>query len=1289
MSSEKVYIELEVTGDKAVVTAVDKVNRALDGVNTHGKEAEKGLTSMERAMAKATTIGTFLGNAVYDLASRLASSLVGAIGQAIASAAKMQTTLAGLSGVAQAFGIGADKAKEAALRLSKDGLMKVDEAAAGLKNLLATGFSLPESIQLMQVFKDSAAFGAQGFYSVGQASVRATEGIKFGNSALTDSTGLGKNLSVIMREAGLSETMAGQAASNHAVRRAILNGFIKEGALFTGQAEMKSKTFAGQQERLSNTYDMLLASIGSYIVENKSVVALLSTVSTKLAELMGWLAEAGRGYDFVTTAIVWLLKAMDKMLWAVDMANRAWAFLQDGLNGVVAAFFEAGKGIVGFQLDMLKAVAAVPGATTVLGGLDDGIKTLQSTYDLASSAAYNYGKASDDAAKTWKEGTPLINSMRSGLNDMTKSVEAARGQTVELGTQQQRTNKTTEDQGKKSKEAATQVGELAKKTADLARDIKEAEKRGASGSEILKQFGQRAQNVAEEAKFLRVNLNGAAAAIKALADQAAMVERSKFFRETLAEANAAMKDQFNKLVGQMGEAGRASIVAITDAVQSNNKIVAAAQQQMTDMEMQRIMSAARYETYQLEQRRNAEIESLNKSDANWQTHADKIRAAYDVMIAEVIRKNSQAAQSTNSWAGALANVAQYIAQIAEASDSPTLKNLSGIMGTFGIAAKAQQEFGRTNEDGTFTAAKWGIGSALKNADGSMNWTNVGAAGAGLATGAMNVWGATDVAGRGNRAMAGAKAGAAAGAMFGPYGALIGMGVGALVGALRNPGFEQEMKRIANDFGVNISEKLAREIDKLKKSFGGDRQAAEIFSLDKIIAEAGGITDKNVDKLTARFRDIFVMVEVGKFTAEQAKAVVEKSFPAFASYMEKSTKVASKAFVELLDLSKRFGLESGEVLKFVEGQTGRLGDALSALILPTVTTKEEIQDLGVIAYGAFARATEMGMGQVAAMDAMGEALDKLVAKQQELGVTVEDESVSWLLAYRDKVQANRDLVNATEALNDTMLATSNIGALNQQTFDAMQRQGQRTYDRLIAAGFTENESLSLMRKYLEQVINARDEYGLQLDDNTKKLLAQAEANGIVKTSQETLNDIMKTGLSAIIELLGGKLPEAWEKAGKAAQDGAGKTTDGLTEAARKAKELADAARDAGDAVRGIGTPDAGSGGDYTAHTGGMMGKGKVIYRYHWGGQAGMKPDEYPAILQSGEGVLNRRAMKALGVDGLRSLNRGGMVTGGGGDSIVVNAPVTVEGNVMDQQTVERLAQQVGDVIARKVRKRRVA
>ena len=56
-----------------------------------------------------------------------------------------------------------------------------------------------------------------------------------------------------------------------------------------------------------------------------------------------------------------------------------------------------------------------------------------------------------------------------------------------------------------------------------------------------------------------------------------------------------------------------------------------------------------------------------------------------------------------------------------------------------------------------------------------------------------------------------------------------------------------------------------------------------------------------------------------------------------------------------------------------------------------------------------------------------------------------------------MNANRELVDSAGSLNSIMLAMSNIGALNEETFKDLQAQGVETFEQLNAAGFTEHEA----------------------------------------------------------------------------------------------------------------------------------------------------------------------------------------------------------------------------------------
>jgi hypothetical protein len=597
-------------------------------------------------------------------------------------------------------------------------------------------------------------------------------------------------------------------------------------------------------------------------------------------------------------------------------------------------------------------------------------------------------------------------------------------------------------------------------------------------------------------------------------------------------------------------------------------------------------------------------------------------------------------ESLKSMSDEFANLAQIGGEGLEGFTKQLgeLVTLMGIAGSAGAQLKNLFSVDLKNSSGEIVGQKFSLNNFKFNqGQGGLSNTQVAAnylsAGTAAVAGGQAIAEATNVKGRGNRAARGAASGAALGLQIaGPYGALAGAAIGALVGAFRNPAFEDVYKRVAKNFGVAISDETAKAIAKTAKdTFKGDRAAAEIFSLDTIIAEGGGIKDSNVKQLQARLRDAFSMKDVGKFSKEQLDEVLEKNFGAFASYVTQQTTIASQGFSEILRLAKDANATTEEMRQFVSGQAGVIGGGLSALAGPlaeqaaaaktaqdqikaaqqaadqargaAIAAREgksdadlgvgdrervaaaeqaaaaaaeklaeltanvgegakgaqaEFDRLGVVALAGFNAARESGLGFLESLDQIGPGLDQLVGIQQSLGLE-SNAALAELLKFRELVGQNETLVASAEALNETVRALSNIGGLTTESLAAMEGQGLQTFERLTAAGFSNNQALELMAGFLENVKLAHEQLGTPIDENTAKLIEQAEAQGILKDAANDTNSILKEGIGALIEAVGGRLPEAWKKAAQAAKDAASATnrsTDAAEQAVRDQERVID-------------------------------------------------------------------------------------------------------------------------------------
>lgn len=258
---------------------------------------------MDSADGKAKSFSTTLKDSSMQLAALGAAAtlaltqVVGMLDKAVDAAVKQQNALMGLSSVAKGTGNDLNATLQAARDLSNDGLMPLGDAAAGLKNLLASGFALPQAIQLMKAFKDSAAFGRQGSLEFGQAIVGATEGIKNGNSALVDNAGVTKNLSNILVDAGYSAMDLSKAGQDVGVRMALFNGILKETQNQTGDAAKLSDSFGGSLARMNTQITNANVALG------EALQPIIGKISQTIAPLIDKFIEFVKNNKELVAAI--------------------------------------------------------------------------------------------------------------------------------------------------------------------------------------------------------------------------------------------------------------------------------------------------------------------------------------------------------------------------------------------------------------------------------------------------------------------------------------------------------------------------------------------------------------------------------------------------------------------------------------------------------------------------------------------------------------------------------------------------------------------------------------------------------------------------------------------------------------------------------------------------------------------------------------------------------------------------------------------------------------------------
>lgn len=194
---------------------------------------------------------------------------VGAViqfGRASVNAAnELSAALTGLQSILDGQGRSFSAAKAFIEEYTKDGLIPATNAITAYKNLALRGYDDSQIRQVMIALKDSAAFGRQASYSMGEAVQSATEGLKNENSILVDNAGVTKNVAQMWKEYAAS---IGTTASNLTQQQKIqaeVNGILEESKYQVGDAAKVAGTLTGQITQLSFNFYNLKVAVGNAI----------------------------------------------------------------------------------------------------------------------------------------------------------------------------------------------------------------------------------------------------------------------------------------------------------------------------------------------------------------------------------------------------------------------------------------------------------------------------------------------------------------------------------------------------------------------------------------------------------------------------------------------------------------------------------------------------------------------------------------------------------------------------------------------------------------------------------------------------------------------------------------------------------------------------------------------------------------------------------------------------------------------------------------------------------------
>lgn len=204
----------------------------------------------------------------------------------IDSASKVQSAFTGLNSIVQGTGNSFSQAQDFINKYTADGLVSIEETATAYKNLLSRGYDSSQIEDVLNRLKDSAAFGRQASYDLGEAVVTATEGLKNENSILVDNAGVTKNVAKMWDEYAKSIGKSSTALTQQEKIQAEYKGIMNETKFQVGDAANYTKTFAGQIQQLKFNFSQMTVAIGKVVTPLAQLfIPVINTAITAITRL--------------------------------------------------------------------------------------------------------------------------------------------------------------------------------------------------------------------------------------------------------------------------------------------------------------------------------------------------------------------------------------------------------------------------------------------------------------------------------------------------------------------------------------------------------------------------------------------------------------------------------------------------------------------------------------------------------------------------------------------------------------------------------------------------------------------------------------------------------------------------------------------------------------------------------------------------------------------------------------------------------------------------------------------
>ena len=287
-NADRVFLYPFLGGEEIAADGRVVISTALDN-----KGFQKGIQKISGSLGGLQSV---LGKLAGVIGGAFAVHKVVEFGkEAVHQTNRMRDAMLGLQSILQGQGRDFQKAKAFIQEYTADGLIPATNAITAYKNLAARKYSDSQIQQVLIALKDSAAFGRQASYTMGEAVQSATEGLKNENSILVDNAGVTKNVAKMWEDYAHSIGTTANRLTQQQKIQAEVSGILEESKYQTGDAAKVAGTYSGQLMRLSFLFNDLKVAVGNAVIPVaqrvlpviQTMIAAFTRLANAAAAVMG------------------------------------------------------------------------------------------------------------------------------------------------------------------------------------------------------------------------------------------------------------------------------------------------------------------------------------------------------------------------------------------------------------------------------------------------------------------------------------------------------------------------------------------------------------------------------------------------------------------------------------------------------------------------------------------------------------------------------------------------------------------------------------------------------------------------------------------------------------------------------------------------------------------------------------------------------------------------------------------------------------------------------------------